>query len=109
MTSSPSYAQELARFNLRRKLAPKGRNSPRETGNPSYLPELPERPSDSAPEAGHRVTDNKHKWFQALEDYQLEQSFTSSRPKRSRITPLIIENLIVWSAVIAAVWWLMTR
>lgn len=99
--STPSYAQEVARFNLRRKLAPKGRNSPRETGNPAYMPDDPAPPASAV-----RVTDKRHLWYQEREGYQLEQSFTSTR---SKIRLLAIENLIVWSAVIAAVWWLTTR
>lgn len=109
MTSDLPLHIQQAKFRLHIHLASKGRNSPRETGNPAYLPEMPESPNNSAPEASHRVTDKRHLWYQEREDYQLEQSFTSTRPKRSKITPLVIENLVVWSTVIAAAWWLMTR
>jgi len=89
---------------LKLHLASKGRNSPRETGNPDYMP------SDPAPASpAVRITDKRHLFPQRLEDYQLKRYFDAQASNRSSFWPLVMSCLVTWSTVIAAVWWLLTR
>ena len=105
MNSTPSPLQsQQASFRLRLSLAKKGRNSPRETGNPSYLP------SDPAPAPpAVRITDKRHLWHRAVADDRIQQVLKRHAPKRASLLPLLLACLITWGAVIAAVWWLLTR
>lgn len=102
-TPSPLHLQRSS-FRLRLSLANKGRNSPRETGNPSYLPDDPAPPAPAV-----RITDKRHLWHRAVADARIQQVLKRHAPKRASLLPLLLACLVTWGAVIAAAWWLLTR
>lgn len=90
----------VSRFRLRLHLASKGRPSARETGAPYFPPETA-KVSRPAP----RDIDQRAEYFLRLNDHQ---HTPSTRPLPAR-RALLLENVVIWGAVAAVVWWLWLR
>lgn len=90
----------VARFCLRLHLASKGRPSARESGTPHFPPETA-KVSRPAP----RDVDQRAEFFLRLND---RQHAPLVRPLPAR-RALLLENVVIWGAVAAVVWWLWLR
>jgi len=103
MTSDLPLHIQRTRFLIKLRLASKHYSSPRETGNPAYMPDDP-APAPTPPAV--RITDKRHLFPQRLENHQLERYFDAQAGDRASFRPLILACLATWGAIIAAVWWL---